>query len=232
MQNLFLASLPEADRALLEPSLRPIELPQQTILFETGQSVSSVYFPTQSIVSLVINLSSGQMIEAAMVGRDGLVGASPALGGRISTHRGIVQLGGGALICEAGAFKDAVLASPRLLSLVIRHEQAVFAQAQQSAACNASHNVEARLARWLLRTRDLADSEALPFTQEFLGEMLGVQRTSVSVVANSLQQAGMIQYRRGKISIVDAAALERTACECYATIRQHYHALMDTESRG
>lgn len=230
LHNLFIESLPEAERNLLQPLLRPLSLDQQTILFEVGQTVSHTYFPTRAIISLVITMSSGQMIETAMVGRDGVVGALPALGGKISVSRAIVQLGGRALVCDADAFKHATLQSPHLLSSVIRHEQAAFAQAQQSAGCNASHSVEARLARWLLRARDLAGTEALPFTQEFLGEMLGVQRTSVSVVAHTLQQAGMIHYRRGKIQITDVDALEQTTCECHGVIKQQYHTLLGQDA--
>lgn len=229
MRNLFLDSLPEAERILLQPLLRMTTLDQQVILFEVGQPVSHIYFPTKAIVSLVITLSSGQMIEAAMVGRDGVVGASPALGGNVSVSRAIVQLAGRALVCDADAFKNAVLQSRPLLASIIRHEQTAFAQAQQSAGCNASHDVESRLARWLLRARDLADTEALPFTQEFLAEMLGVQRTSVSVVAHTLQQAGMIHYRRGKIQITDVDALEQTTCECHGVIKNHYQALLGPE---
>jgi hypothetical protein len=123
-------------------------------------------------------------------------------------------LSGDGLQCDADAFKAAVLKSPSLLSTIIRHEQTVYAQAQQSAACIATHNVESRLARWLMRSRDLAATETLPFTQEFLGEMLGVRRTSVSLVAHTLQQAGMIEYIRGKIQIINAETPSDTACEC------------------
>ena len=118
------------------------------------------------------------------------------------------------------------MSSPSFLSLLIRHEQTVYAQAQQSAACNAVHSVEARLARWLLRARGLAGVDTLNFTQEFLAEMLGVNRTSVSMVAHTLQQAGIITYRRGRIQITNVEALEEVACECHATIRDQYAKLI------
>jgi CRP-like cAMP-binding protein len=118
------------------------------------------------------------------------------------------------------------LQSETLLSLLIRHEQTVYAQAQQSAACIASHHVEARLCRWMLRARDLSGSDTLPFTQEFLAEMLGVQRSSVSVVAHTLQRAGLIKYSRGRIQIVNLEGLQEASCECYATVKSHYHALL------
>jgi CRP-like cAMP-binding protein len=226
MDNLLLSSLSESDNALLAPLLKPIRLDQQKILFEMGSEVPRVYFPTSAIISLVVSLSTGESVEAAMVGRDGVVGASSALDGKIAMNRAIVQLAGDGMMCNSDDFKATVLKSPTLLSMIMRHEQTVYAQAQQSAACIAAHNVDSRLARWLLRSRDLAGSEVLPFTQEFLGEMLGVRRTSVSVVAHTLQQAGMIEYSRGKIKIRDVDALRQTACECYKTVRLQYSNLL------
>jgi CRP-like cAMP-binding protein len=154
------------------------------------------------------------------------VGASAALDGKVSLSRGIVQLSGEMVACNIDALKSAAMQSPKLLSLLIRHEQTLYAQAQQSAACFASHQVEARLCRWLLRARDLSESNDLPFTQEYLGGMLGVRRTSVTEVASELQQAGLIKYSRGKIQIVDADALKESACECYASVKALYEKLV------
>jgi len=140
------------------------------------------------VVSLVIGLASGATVEAAMVGRDGVVGASSALDGKISLGRAIVQLEGSSLICEVGALRGTALQSHTFLSTLIRHEQTLFAQAQQSTACMAEHDVEERLCRWLLRARDLSGTDTLRFTQEF--EMLGVRRTSVTVAAHALQTRG------------------------------------------
>jgi CRP-like cAMP-binding protein len=207
--------------------LRPIFLDQQRILFDAGDMIGSVYFPIDAVVSLVVSLSTGELVEAAMVGNDGVVGAAAALDGRISLSRAIVQLAGNALACDVDTLKAAALRYPTtLLALLIRHEQAVYAQAQQSAACIASHQVEARLSRWLLRARDLSGSDTLQFTQEFLAEMLGVRRSSVSVVAHTLQKAGLIKYARGRIQIVDLDGLTETACECYGTIKGHYRDLL------
>jgi len=225
-RNLILQSLSASDLSLLEPHLKPIDLQQQKVLYEAGDTVNAVYFPYTAVVSLVVTLSTGEMIEAAMVGRDGVVAASAAMDGKISLCRAIVQIGGNGSTCPADTLKKAALQSETLHSLLIRHEQTVYAQAQQSAACNITHTVEARLARWLLRARDLSQDDALPFTQEFLGEMLGVRRTSVSLVAHTLQQAGMIKYSRGRIQIVNLEALTETACECYGTIKKHYALLL------
>jgi DNA-binding transcriptional regulator YhcF (GntR family) len=166
------------------------------------------------------------MVEAAMVGSDGVVGVSAALDGKISLNRGIVQLGGDIVVCSIAGLKAAALQSPALLAMLIRHEQTVYAQAQQSAACFATHHIHARLCRWLLRARDLSGSDNLPFTQEYLAEMLGVKRTSVTLVAHTLQTAGLIKYSRGKIQIVDVQALQDSACECYETVKRYYERLL------
>jgi CRP-like cAMP-binding protein len=224
--NLLLASLSENDFKLIQPHLRAEHFDQQRILFEAGDNVSYVYFPTSSIVSLVATLTNGSVIEAAMVGRDGVVGASAALDGRLSLSRAIIQISGRMMVCDLEALRSIAMQSQTFLAILIRHEQTVYAQAQQSAACIASHVVEARLSRWMLRARDLAATDTLLFTQEFLGEMMGVSRPTVSTVAHLLQQAGLIKYSRGKIQIVDLEGLRETSCECYGTIRDHYRALL------
>jgi CRP-like cAMP-binding protein len=225
-KNLLLASLSAGDKSALRAVLKPVAFPQHKILFEAGDAIDMVYFPTSAIVSLVVSLSTGEMVEAAMVGRDGVVGASAALDGRISLSRAIVQIAGDGLHCDLQLLKRAALGSETLLGALVRHEQTVYAQAQQSAACIATHHVEARLCRWMLRARDLSGSDTLPFTQEFLAEMLGVQRSSVSVVAHTLQQAGFIKYSRGRIQILNLEGLQDAACECYAAVNNHYRALL------
>lgn len=226
MKNLLLSLLSPSDAKLLAAHLKPAKFEQHHVLFEMDQRIRHVYFPTSAVVSLVVTLSTGEIIEAAMVGVDGVVGASAALDGQISLSRGIIQLGGEIVVCDIDALKSAALQSPKLLSLLIRHEQTVYAQAQQSAACFATHQVEARLCRWLLRARDLSGSDDLPFTQEYLGEMLGVRRTSVTEVAKILQEAGMIKYARGKIQILDTDALRESACECYNSVKAVYQKLI------
>jgi CRP-like cAMP-binding protein len=228
MRNLLLDLLSQADRKLLEPHLKTTHLEQHHVLFEADQEIRHVYFPTGAVVSLVVSLSTGEMVEAAMVGMDGVAGASAALDGKISLSRGIVQLAGDAVMCGLDALKSTALQSPGLLSLLVRHEQTVYAQAQQSAACFATHHVQARFCRSLLRARDLSDSDTLSFTQEYLAEMLGVRRTSVTIVAHTLQAAGFIKYARGKIQILNADALRDSACECYETVKRHYAQLLGT----
>jgi CRP-like cAMP-binding protein len=231
MKNLLLSLFSPSDLKRLESHLKPARFEQHYVLFEADEEISHVYFPTSAVVSLVVTLSSGDMIEAAMVGNDGVVGASAALDGKIAPSRGIIQLGGEIVVCDIDALKSIALQSPKMLALLIRHEQAVFAQAQQSAACFATHRVEARLCRWLLRARDLSGSDKLTFTQEYLAEMLGVRRTSVTAVAHTLQEAGLIKYARGKIQIMNAKELQESACECYGSVKAHYQKLLGPNAK-
>lgn len=229
--NAILASLSASETAALRPHLKATHLTQKTVLYETRDKVKAVYFPINAVVSLVVSLSSGEMTESAMVGKDGAVGLAPALDGKTALCRAIVQLGGDAMVCDMAAFRGAALQSENLIATVMRHEQALFAQALQSTACMAHHEIDARLCRWLLRARDLSESDNLPFTQEYLAEMLGVQRTSVTTVARTLQEAGMVKYTRGKIEILDVEGLREGACECYKTVKQQYGQLLDHPHR-
>jgi CRP-like cAMP-binding protein len=224
--NLLLASLSDSDLAFLQPHLKSVHLEHERILFEARSEVKDVYFPTGSVVSLVVTLSSGEIIETAMVGKDGVVGAFAVLGGNTPANRGVVQLAGPAITCKLSELRSAASQSQSMQSMLFRHEQAVYAQASQSAACMAVHHMEARLCRWLLRARDLADTDNLQFTQEFLAQMLGVDRTSVVLHARNLQQAGIIKYSRGRIQITDVEAMQELVCECYGTVKSYYQALL------
>src|SRR3954454_16834812 len=226
--NAILASLSASDTAALRPYLKAAHLQQKSVLYEAGDRIKAVYFPTNAVVSLVVRLATGETTEGAMVGRDGAVGIASALDGKIAMTSAIVQLGGDAITCDPAVFRGAALQSENLISIIMRHEQSLFAQAQQSTACMANHEVDARLCRWLLRARDLSESDHLPFTQEFLAEMLGVRRTSVTTVARTLQEAGIIRYSRGKIQIMDVEGLQETACECYQAVKDHYERLLGT----
>ena len=224
--NQLLASLLAKSFATLEPHLKLIELPHGKILAEAGSQIEHVYFPHSGVISLVVELSIGDMIETAMVGRDGVLNAAAALDGKVTLNKSIVQLAGVAAVLSIDQLRSFCDTDPRFRSLLIRHDQVLFAQSQQSAACNASHSVETRMCRWLLRMRDLAGSDDLQLTQEFLAQMLGVTRPSVSLVANTLQKAGLIRYRRGNIRILDLRGLKEGSCECYATVKGHYDRLL------
>lgn len=217
--NILLANLPEADFALLKPHLREVALRQGAILHEPGEPVQQVYFPTDGIVSLLAVMRTGEAIETATIGREGAVGALAGLGPRRSHTRAVVQVDGAALRIAAANFRAASERSAAIFDSVVRYGEMLLIQVGQTAACNALHDVEARLSRWLLQAHDRLDGNTVGLTHEFLSQMLGVRRTTVTVVASTLQQAGLIQYRRGQIEILDRAGLEARACECYETIR-------------
>jgi CRP-like cAMP-binding protein len=201
-------------------TLREIQLGQ--VVAEMHGVLDRAYFPHSGIISLVVGTSDGALVETAMVGRDGVLGASSALDGNVSLNKAIVQMSGMTSVMSAEKVLELAKAYDTFRSILIRHDQVLFAQAQQAAACNASHTVEARLCRWLLRMRDLAGDSDIPLTQEFLGQMLGVRRTSVSLVAGTLQQAGLIKYSRGHIRILDVEGIREASCECYETVKGHY----------
>ena len=225
LTNRILDSLPQAEHDLLRPILVVAELRVGQVLYENSSVIDTAYFPIDAVVSMVVPLSTGEAVEAAMIGHDGVAGGGAVLNGALSLNRAVVQLEGKAVKCSVAALKKKLPRCPELHSLLIAHEHALFAQAQQAAACNASHGVPSRLARWLLRARDLAGSDSFLLTQDDLGEILGVRRTTVSLVAHTLQEAGLIKYRRGKIHITKADGLKEAACECYGVVRLHYDGL-------
>jgi CRP-like cAMP-binding protein len=224
--NRLLQALPEAEFEVLRPHISVVELARETMLAEAGAPLTYVYLPHSGVISLMVSLSEGQTVDVAMVGRDSVVGALAALDGGISLTDAVVRLPGTASIVGVADFRAAADRSAAFRTLLARHEQALIAQAQQSAACNASHSVEARLTRWLLRARDLWDSETLPLTQEFLAQMIGVQRNAVSIVAHELQKAGIIRYSRGQIEITNLEGLRETSCECYHAVKTQHDRLL------
>ena len=217
--NHLLASLSNADFEMLRPFLQGVELKHETLLAKAGDLFDRVYFPHSGAISLVLRLAQGQMIEVALIGRDSVFGAAGALDGRVALNDAVVQMPGFASALNVVHLRDVAAKSPAFREALIKHAEFVFVQAQQSAACNAAHTIEARLARWLLRARDLAAGDVLHLTQDFLGQMLGVQRSSVSNVANALQEAGLIRYRRGRIEIINPQGLTETSCECYGAVK-------------
>jgi CRP-like cAMP-binding protein len=224
--NRLLASLPTNAFSAISPHLKMVELKFGDVVAKAGSPIRQVYFPYSGVISLVVELDVGAMIETAMVGRDGVLNAVPALDGKVSLNKGIVQSAGSAGTIEVNRFRRLANEFEPFRSLLIRHEQVLFAQSQQSAACNASHSVEARMCRWLLYMRDLAGSDDLMLTQEFLAQMLSVRRPSVSTVASPLQKAGLIKYSRGHMRLLDVKGLQKRACECYGTVKAHYRRLL------
>jgi CRP-like cAMP-binding protein len=216
-QNELLAALPAAEREQIAAHLKRVPLPRTMVLHETGQAVERVYFPESGAVSLVVDLKSGEIIETGLVGVDGAVAGIAAIQEGPALNKAIVQIEGAALAIAAEVLRKVAVQGSTLRTLLDRHDQFLYAQAQQSAACNAAHSLEARLSRWLLRANDLCGRNFM-LTQESLAAFLGVRRTSVSLTAHGLQEAGIIRYRRGVIEIVDLERLRKTACECHTTL--------------
>jgi len=235
--NRILQRLPPNDLSLLRPQLKLIDLEQGTILHEAGAPLEYVYFPTSGMVSVLAIMRTGDAIETAVIGREGVVGGSIGSEGSLSFGQSMVQIPGSALRIGAKQFLKVLAESNGLRSLVNRYQSVVLLQAQQSAACHAFHHVDARLCRWLLHASDATESDMVNLTQEFLSHMLGVQRTSVSLTAHALQKSGLIHYSRGKIEIIDRHGVEECACECYAVLRNEIDkaiatvALSDLESK-
>jgi CRP-like cAMP-binding protein len=227
--NLLLAALPAADFELIRPHLETVELVQENVLVRAGDRLTRIVFPHNGAISLVVSLESVGTIEVATIGRESVFGGTAALDGNISLTDGVVQLSGIASTLEVRRLRTVADGSATFRTTLIRHEQALFAQAKQSAACNAAHPVEARLARWLLRMHDLSNDHELLLTQDFLAQRIGVQRNSVSTVAHTLQQAGIIKYTRGHIKITNLEALRDAACECYEAVNAQYKRLLEKE---
>src|SRR5438105_4964979 len=211
--NRFLGTLPPHDFALLTPHLRTVTLERGTILHDAGDEIERVYFLHSGMVSLVAVMQSGAVVETATIGRAGVIGASAGLGARSTFCSAIVQLAGTASWLSASQFHAAANQSQAIRDLIVRYDDLLVAQVQQSVACNALHALEARLCRWLLQTHDCVDGDAIPLTQELLGQMLGVRRTTITIAARLLQSAGVIRYQRGHIQMLDRVGLENTTCE-------------------
>ncbi len=211
--------MPRADVARLAGSINVVSMPRGTVLHEPGDEIDQVWFPHSGMISMLAVMMDGKAIETATVGHEGVVGAMAGLGLHFTLTRATVQVPLVASQIPAAAFRKAVQESESLRDLVVRYNEVLLGQVQVTAACNALHSIHARLARWILQTSDRTGEGTVPLTQELLSEMLGVRRSSVSEVANKLQAAGMIRYRRGNIEVLDRKALERASCECYETIK-------------
>ena len=218
--NSLLAGLPRSSYRAILPALTPVSLMFGDVLYEPGDRIRDVYFPGRSVVSLLTVVDGRSALEVGLVGHEGMVGIPLALGIDVSPVRALVQGAGAAMQMSVPRFRKALDASPPLRRSLHRYTNGLMAQITQTAACNRFHVVEARLARWLLMTRDRMRSPEFRLTQEFLSHMLGVRRVGVTHSASALQRRGLIKYARGQIRILDAAGLEAVACSCYALVRQ------------
>jgi len=218
LQNSLLAALPRKSYLRLAPGLAPVELVFGEVLYEPGDPIRDVYFPTQSLVSLLTVVEGHLALEVGMVGREGMVGVPLVLGADASPVRALVQGAGPALKMNAQRFRNELNASPPLQREVQRYVYAMMVQISQTAGCNRFHVVEARLARWLLMTRDRMRSGHFRMTHEFLSHMLGVRRVGVTEAASALQRRKLIEYSRGSITILDDRGLEAACCSCYQVV--------------
>ncbi|QIP04464.2 Crp/Fnr family transcriptional regulator [Bradyrhizobium symbiodeficiens] len=218
LDNRLLAALPRAHFELLVPHLEDLSLPQGATLSEPGDEISEVLFPHDGMLSLLAVMRDGKAIETATVGREGVVGAMAGLGLYTSMVRVVVQLPMSATRIAATRFRKAVQRSDVIRDLCVNYNEVLLSQARVTAACNALHPIEARFCRWLLQSADRAGGDRIGLTQEFLAEMLGVRRTSVTEIASKIQAQGLISYSRGMITILDRKRLERRSCECFQTL--------------
>ncbi len=224
-ENQLLAALPASDWQRWLPKLEQVEMPLGEVLYESGGTLSHVYFPTTSIVSLLYVMQNGASAEIAVVGHEGIVGVSLFMGGESTPSRAVVQSAGLGFRLPAEAIKEEFKRAP-ILHLLLRYTQALITQMAQTAVCNRHHSLDQQLCRWLLVSMDRLKTSELVMTQELIANMLGVRREGVTEAALKLQNAGLIRYSRGRISVLDRPGLEQRSCECYAVVKKEYGRLL------
>jgi len=224
-ENRLLAALPRDEYQRVAPNLHPVTFSLGEVVYESGGHLDYIYFPTTSVVSLLYAMENGSVAEAGLAGNDGVVGIALFLGGDTTPNRAVVQLGGRALKMKAKLLREEFSRGGMLQQLLLRYTQALITQISQTAACNRLHSVEQRLCRWLLLCHDRTESNELLMTQEFISNMLGGRRESVTVAAGRLQDASLIHYSRGHIKILDRKGLEAAVCECYGVVKREVERL-------
>jgi CRP-like cAMP-binding protein len=229
-RNHILAALPGEDAARVRDALEPVTLALGDILYEPGEPLAHLYFPTSCIVSLLYSMEDGATAEMGLAGNDGVVGVALFLGGNTMPNRAMVAMAGAALRMRAASLREEFARGGALQRLLLRYTQSLITQISQTAVCNRLHPMEKRLCRWLLVCHDRVGSDQLLMTQEFISNMLGGRRESVTVAAGRLQDAGLIHYSRGHIRILNRRGLEAAACECYQTVRLELDRLFDADA--
>jgi len=225
-QNRLLSTLSRELQIRLLPSMEKVSLSTRQLLYEADTPITHVWFPLSGVMSVVITLRDGAAVEVGTIGNEGLVGTQVFLGAERSSAKVFSQVAGQALKMRTEAFRRALQEHADLHHIVRRYTQGLMNQISQTTACNHVHSVRQRMCRWLLMTQDRVGVDEFRLTQEFLAHMLGVRRPSVTVAAGALQRAGLIRYARGRIRVLDRAALEAGACECYDTVRQEFDRLL------
>ena len=227
--NHLLGALPDAEWQRWRPQLESIELPLGRVLYESGTTLSHVYFPTTAIVSLLYMMEDGASAEIAVVGNEGVVGISLFMGGESTPSRAVVQSAGQGFRLRAQAIRDEAGRAGPVLHLLLRYTQALITQMAQTAVCNRHHSLDQQLCRWLLLSLDRLEGTELVMTQELIANMLGVRREGVTEAARKLQDVGLIRYARGHITVLDRPGLERRTCECYGVVKREYDRLLPDE---
>jgi CRP-like cAMP-binding protein len=220
-KNFILGRLSPEVLGRISPNLTVIPLALGDVLAETHARIEKVYFPHTGVISCVVETIGGGAIETGMIGNDGVFGAMQALDDKVSLNHVVIQVPGEASVISSDRLREVADEVMPLRGLLLKYEQFFLAQVQQTAACNALHTVQARTCKWMLRMHELVGPD-IPLTQEFLAQMMGVRRTSVTSVAGELQKAGMINYSRGRIRLIDLEMINQSACECESDIRSHY----------
>jgi len=231
-QNHLLAALSPTERGRVYPHLRLVPMPLGKVLYESGDLLRHVYFPTDSIVSLLYVLASGASAEIAVVGNDGLIGVALFMGGETTPSRAVVQSSGSAYRLPGQKLKSEFRRNGELQLLLLRYTQALITQMAQTAVCNRHHSVDQQLCRWLLLSLDCLTDNRLAMTQELIANMLGVRREGVTEAAGKLQKLGVIEYSRGHITVLDRPKLEQLCCECYAVVRKESERLLPAARKG
>ena len=225
-QNQLLAALPSEDLGRMTGRLKLAALPLGQVLYESGGRQRRVYFPTTAIVSLLYMMADGASAEIAVVGNDGIIGVSLFMGGATTTSRAVVQSAGHAYELSGKALTEEFTRGGAMQHLLLRYTQALLTQMAQTAVCNRHHSLDQQLCRWLLLSIDRLSGTELVMTQELIANMLGVRREGVTEAAGNLQNAGLIKYSRGRITVLDRAGLEARTCECYAVVRKEFERLL------
>jgi CRP-like cAMP-binding protein len=228
-RNRLLASLPPDVLTRIWSLLDPVEVSQRQVLQRTDEPITSVYFPESGWVSMLCVLADGAAAEIGLVGREGMIGLPLLLGSDRGSAEGMVQSPGTMMRMEARVFLAELDRTPVLRTILLRYTLVLYEQVSQTAACNGHHALDQRLARWLLMGHDRADGDDFPMTQEFLALMLCVHRPGVTLAARYFQQAGLVRYAHGRITITDRAGLEEAACECYAAVRTKFARLLESD---
>jgi CRP-like cAMP-binding protein len=225
-QNHLLAALPQEDYKRLLPNLELVPMPLGDVLYESGNELRYVYFPTSSIISLLYVMLDGASAEIAVVGNEGIIGVALFMGGETMPNRAVVQSAGHAYRLKGQLLKKEFSRSGELQHLLLRYTQALLTQMAQTAVCNRHHSLDQQLCRWLLLSLDRLPSNELSMTQELIANMLGVRREGVTEAAGNLQKVGLITYRRGKITVLNRTGLEARACECYEVVKKEFDRLL------